>query len=525
MELHADVPWVIFDLDNLGQAAVRGHAREDQTAFFELVPVFRVHLIAVAVAFLDLGRAIDLGHFRAFGQGRGIGAQTHGAAFVIGGFAAHGMVALHPFFEVVNHRLKALFAGFMIEFFRARVLDPRQVARRFDHRHLHAKADAEIGDFALTGELCRFDFALCPAFAKTARDEDRVEAFEVGRGVILIKGFGIHPFHIDLHPVGHAAMGERLCDGFIGVFKLHIFANDGDIDLALGVEYAVGHVVPHGQIRFGRGRDAKSVEHRLIEPLAVIGQRCLIDGFEVRRRDHVFFAHVTEQGDFLAFFFGDRMLGAADQHIWLQADGAQFFDRVLCRLCFELTRGGDIGQEGEVHENTFAARTVLRKLADRFKEGQAFDIAHGTANLAEHEINFVIANFDEIFDLIGDMRDHLNGLAQIVAAALFLEHIGIDAARGDGIGVARGNARKPFVMSKIEIGFRAIVGDENLTMFKRAHRARIDVEIGVQLAQTYRIPTRLQKGAKSGGGKAFAKRRYYTAGDEYVACHGLEGLP
>jgi hypothetical protein len=60
VELHADEPRVVLYLDDLGQTAIRGHARKDQAAFFQLRAVVHVHFIAVAVAFLDCGLAVNL---------------------------------------------------------------------------------------------------------------------------------------------------------------------------------------------------------------------------------------------------------------------------------------------------------------------------------------------------------------------------------------------------------------------------------------------------------------------------------
>lgn len=36
-------------------------------------------------------------------------------------------------------------------------------------------------------------------------------------------------------------------------------------------------------------------------------------------------------------------------------------------------------------------------------------------------------------------------------------------------------------MSEIQIGFRAVLGDEHFTVLERAHGTRIDVDIGVEL--------------------------------------------
>jgi hypothetical protein len=78
-------------------------------------------------------------------------------------------------------------------------------------------------------------------------------------------------------------------------------------------------------------------------------------------------------------------------------------------------------------------------------------------------------------------------------------------------------------MAKVQIGFGAVIGDEDLAMLKGRHRAGIDVQIGVQLAQAHRIAARLQQRAQGGRGEAFAKRRHHAAGDENIARHG--GLP
>ena len=70
-----------------------------------------------------------------------------------------------------------------------------------------------------------------------------------------------------------------------------------------------------------------------------------------------------------------------------------------------------------MHKDTLTARLVLTELTDGFKEGQAFgDIAHGAADFTQHEIDLILTNGDEILDLVGDVRDHLNSLAEVVSA-------------------------------------------------------------------------------------------------------------
>lgn len=62
VELDADEPGMVLPFDDFGQAAVGAHAGKGQSAGLELVAVLDVDLIAVAVAFLDGGGPIHLGH-------------------------------------------------------------------------------------------------------------------------------------------------------------------------------------------------------------------------------------------------------------------------------------------------------------------------------------------------------------------------------------------------------------------------------------------------------------------------------
>jgi hypothetical protein len=62
----------------------------------------------------------------------------------------------------------------------------------------------------VAGEFGGLDLALCATLAEAAGHEDRVEVFQIGRRVFAVEDLGIDPLRLDLHPVGHAAMGQRL---------------------------------------------------------------------------------------------------------------------------------------------------------------------------------------------------------------------------------------------------------------------------------------------------------------------------
>ena len=69
----------------------------------------------MAVTLLDLGCAVDLGHLRPLRERGGVSPEAHGPALVVVQVARHWVVALNPFLEVIDHRLKPLAAGLVIE--------------------------------------------------------------------------------------------------------------------------------------------------------------------------------------------------------------------------------------------------------------------------------------------------------------------------------------------------------------------------------------------------------------------------
>src|SRR5258708_20710610 len=105
MELHADEPWMVGVLDDLGQHPIRGHAREAHAVLLKTRPVGGVDLVAVAVALGNLRGAVDmLRRAAAFQQCR-IGDEPHGAAVVVVYATILRLVALDPFGTQADHRL------------------------------------------------------------------------------------------------------------------------------------------------------------------------------------------------------------------------------------------------------------------------------------------------------------------------------------------------------------------------------------------------------------------------------------
>ena len=114
---------------------------------------------------------------------------------------------------------------------------------------------------------------------------------------------------------------------------------------------------------------------------------------------------------------------------------------------------------------------------------QALDVADGSADLNQNEVDAVVALQDEVLDGVGDVRNHLHRRAEEIAAPLLGDQLLIDASGGDVILLVGAAAGEALVMAKVEVGLGFVIGDEHLAMLGLAHRARIDVQIGIKLAQ------------------------------------------
>ena len=205
----------------------------------------------------------------------------------------------------------------------------------------------------------------------------------------------------------------------------------------------------------------------------------------------------------------------------LDANGAQLLDRMLGRFCLEFSSSWDVGQKCQMNIDRMAARQIIAELADRLKKRQALNVAYRAANFDQHKIDPVIAFQHKFFDVICNVRNDLHGRAQIIAAPLSGYNILIDTSRGNIILPVGGAPCKALVMAKIKISLRPVISNENFAMLRRAHRARIYIEVGIKFTQAYCITASLKQGAKSCRRKPLAQRGHHAAGDENIASHGI----
>ncbi len=139
------------------------------------------------------------------------------------------------------------------------------------------------------------------------------------------------------------------------------------------------------------------------------------------------------------------------------------------------------GHERQVDVADVVAAERDPHLPDRFEERQRLDVADRAADLDDGDLGVAGAGGDPALDLVGDVRNHLHGSAQVVAAALLADHAFVDLPRREIVPTAHLHVGEALVVTEVEVGLGAVLGDEHLAVLERTHRSRIDVDVGVEL--------------------------------------------
>ncbi len=334
-------------------------------------------------------------------------------------------------------------------------------------------------------------------------------------GPVLLYVLGVDPPDVDANVVRHPGVGERLDDALVGVDDLDIFAADRDVDVLLHRKYLLDHLFPLGEVGLG-AFDAELADNDVVEPLPVELKRDLVDRPRVERLDHVLLLHVAEKGYLVAYVPRERDLGTAEEYVGLDTDLPEPLDAVLRRFRLYLVGRLDVRDEGQVNVEDVLPAEVHPKLADRLEKGQPLDVARGAADLRDHDVDAAAVLRRRQYpalDLVGDVRHDLNRPAEVSPRPLPVDYRLVDLARRDVRSSAEIAVDETFVVPEIEIGLGAVVGDEHLAVLKGAHRARIDVEIGIEFLENDLEPALFEKKPQRRGRDAFSE------GGDHAARH------
>ena len=108
-------------------------------------------------------------------------------------------------------------------------------------------------------------------------------------------------------------------------------------------------------------------------------------------------------------------------------------------------------------------------------------------------------------DFVGNVRNHLHGFAQIIAAPLFGENRFVDSAGRPVIVAGKPRVREALVVPQVEVRLRAVFGYKHFAVLKRAHRARIHVQIRIAFLKCDFETATFEKTTNRGGCYAFSQ--------------------
>ena len=160
---------------------------------------------------------------------------------------------------------------------------------------------------------------------------------------------------------------------------------------------------------------------------------------------------------------------------------------MLGRLGLEFTSRRQEGNQRDVNECDIVATQVGAHLTRGLQEGLGLDIAHGSANFRDDDIGGISLGVGDglrahdALNLVRDVGNDLDGVAQIFTAAFLCDDGRVDLTGRRVRSAGEVHVQEALVVADIQVGFRAIFRDENLTVLEGIHGSRIDIDVGIEL--------------------------------------------
>ena len=116
------------------------------------------------------------------------------------------------------------------------------------------------------------------------------------------------------------------------------------------------------------------------------------------------------------------VLGSAYQDIRLNSDLHEFPHRVLSRFGLQLSACRDVWKQRQVNEKRVFTSNFLSELSDGLQKRLRLNVTNCAANFRDDHIVFWSETFEGDLYLIRDVRDNLDGAAEVFAAPLLGDH-------------------------------------------------------------------------------------------------------
>ena len=193
--------------------------------------------------------------------------------------------------------------------------------------------------------------------------------------------------------------------------------------------------------------------------------------------------------------------------------------RVLRGLGLQLARRRQERDQRDVQEEAVVPADLVAQLAGGLEERQRLDVADRAADLGDDDVGCRVGGAhreDPRLDLVGDVRDDLHGVAEVLPAPLLGDDARVHLARRHVRARREVAVEEALVVPDVQVGLGAVLGDEDLAVLERVHRAGVDVEVRVELLHRHPQPAGGEELAQARGREPLAERRGDPAGDEHV---------
>ena len=303
--------------------------------------------------------------------------------------------------------------------------------------------------------------------------------------------------------------------------KLCVFPYHGNIYRAFRVSQVLYHFLPVRKIRFSVFQ-TKGFQNHIRQLFPLHGKRSLVKILHIQILKNVGNRNITEKSDLFSDLLGQRIFAPAYQHIGLDSHSLQFFYAGLGRLCFHFPGRLQIRDQRHMDQRRVVLSYFVLKLPDRLQKGLAFYISYCSSYLNNGDSLFIrrFCPVKPAFDLICNMRDHLNSSSPKISVALFLKNGPVNFS-GCHIGIfVQAFINKTFIMSQIQVCLRSVVCYEDLAVLYGIHGPRVNVYIGIKFLHGHLIASGLQKSSQGGRRDSFSQTGYHSSCHKNILyCH------
>ena len=204
----------------------------------------------------------------------------------------------------------------------------------------------------------------------------------------------------------------------------------------------------------------------------------------------------------------------------LDARRLERLDGMLGRLGLQFLGGPQVRHQRQVDAHQVLFGHLPLELPDRLDEGLRLHVAHRAADFRHDHV--VLPGLAEeqhpAFDLVRDVGDDLDRLAQVGALAFPVDDRPVDLARRDVVRLRHVDAQEPFVVPEIQVGLGAVLRHIALAVLVRIQRSGVDVDVGIEFLDGDPQPSGLQELRQRSRNDAFAQGGGHAASNENVLC-------